>query len=176
MEDKNLIGFRKIAPEMSGSESVEDWFSEFKTKAGEIFKGAKEVTWQQYCPHHDKIIQLSTEPERNQCEVCIKERLKKMKLLIEKIEVYRDGGTVLVRTNLGDYCIDGRIMDDEDNNVIDNPTKNMLFFGHPSKEIQLELEESKKIKKLLKSAIKLYDGINKEVGLMAINSIKISKL
>lgn len=65
-------------PYQSGfTQSPEDWFKEFQIKAKDIFKGAKEVTWHQYCPHLDRIVQLSTEPKRNQCELCVKEKLEK---------------------------------------------------------------------------------------------------
>lgn len=59
------------------TQSPEEWFKQFRSKVKDVFKDAEEVTWQQYCPHMDKIVQLSTEPERNQCELCIKEKFKK---------------------------------------------------------------------------------------------------
>lgn len=97
-------------------------------------------------------------------------------MIIEKIDTYRDGGTVSIRTATGHYTIDRRVMTDEDDrNVIENPTKNMLFIEHPSKGIQLNLEESKQIKKFLESAIKEYTGERKEYGLLGINSIKLPK-
>ena len=94
-------------------------------------------------------------------------------MIIEYIDAYRDGGTVLIRTNMGHYTIDRRIMTDDDDEGIDNPTKNMLFMKHPDQGTQLSLEESKQIKRVLKSAIKKYIGPNKEFGMTAINSIKL---
>ena len=55
------------------------------------------------------------------------------KLIITEISGYRDGGTISIKTNLGEYCIDGRAMSDEDDNDIKNPTEGMLYFEHPSK-------------------------------------------
>lgn len=94
-------------------------------------------------------------------------------MIIENIGSYRDGGTTSIKTNLGHYTIDRRIMTDDNDNIVENPTKNRLFEGYPDKGMLLDLEQVKQLKKSLTTAIKKYTGLNKEYGLLAIKNIKI---
>lgn len=93
-----------------------------------------------------------------------------MKLIINSIDGFRDGGTTIIKTSLGDYCIDGRFLSDDDDNDIVNPTEGMLFAGYPSKSEQLSPDEAKRIKRLLKAAIK---GSNNLQWVEKINNIKV---
>lgn len=43
---------------------------------------------------------------------------------IIKIGMYRDGGTLSIKTNLGEFCIDGRI---------GSKTKGVMYSGYPDK-------------------------------------------
>lgn len=93
-----------------------------------------------------------------------------MKLIINSIDGFRDGGTTIIKTSLGDYCIDGRFLSDDDDNMIINPTSDMLFNGYPNESNQLPPDEAKRIKRLLKAAIK---GSNKPQWIEKINNIKV---
>ena len=95
-----------------------------------------------------------------------------MKLVINSIDGFRDGGTTIIKTSLGDYYIDGRFLSDEDDNDLVNPTEGMLFAGYPSTSEQLPPDEAKRIKRLLKAAIK---GSNHPQWVDKINNIKIGK-
>jgi len=76
------------------------------------------------------------------------------KFKIIKVDGYRDGGTVHVVTNQGDFHIDGRVLENDDENL----TKGMLFLGYPKDNQPLSLEEAKKIKTKIKSALKSFTG------------------
>lgn len=75
--------------------------------------------------------------------------MNERKIHIESINVYRDGGTVSVKTNLGEYCIDRRIGSDK------NPHKNAIFSGYPNSLNQpVTGEDGKQLKRSLLSALK----------------------
>lgn len=94
-----------------------------------------------------------------------------MNLHIEKIEGYRDGGTIAIHTNQGLYCVDGR----ELSNNTPNKTRGMLFFGYPNNSEPLESTEAKQIKKELKLALKEFGMLsqNYQAYLPIIERIKI---
>lgn len=93
--------------------------------------------------------------------------MEKFKIL--RIDGYRDGGTIHVVTNEGDYHIDGRMLGDEG----ENPTKGRLFLGYPEYSEPLSFEESKKIKSKIKSALKSFTGQGHEGYISRIKDIKI---
>lgn len=91
---------------------------------------------------------------------------------IEKIDIYRDGGTVSIQTDIGTYYIDNRAPDRDR-----NPTKGMLFIGYPGKSDPLPLSEAKELKKKFKSALKEFgvQSLNYEKYLPLIESIKTTE-
>jgi hypothetical protein len=90
------------------------------------------------------------------------------KFKIIKIDGYRDGGTISIQTNQGDYCIDGRLLRHD----IENLTEGMLFLGYPKDNQPLSLEDAKKIKTKIKSALKSFTGQVHEYYLSKIKDIK----
>ncbi len=96
------------------------------------------------------------------------------KLIITEISGYRDGGTISIKTNLGEYCIDNRAMSDENDNDIKNPTEGMLYFEYPSKGKQIDLIAAKTVKSKLKKALKVFmeKAYVYENQVQAINKIK----
>lgn len=92
--------------------------------------------------------------------------MEKFKIL--RIDGYRDGGTISIQTNQGDYCIDGRLFRHD----IENSTKGRLFLGYPKNNEPLSFEETKKIKAKIKSALKSFIGQVHEDYLSKIKDIK----
>lgn len=90
---------------------------------------------------------------------------------INKIDIYRDGGTVSIQTDSGIYYIDGRAIDHG------NPTRGRLYASYPGKSDPLTLSESKELKKKFKIALKQFgvQSLNYEQYLPLIESIKTTE-
>lgn len=93
-----------------------------------------------------------------------------MNLKINNINIYRDGGTISIQTNQGTYCIDGRLLSNNER----NKTKGMLFLGYPSHSDPLSEQETKKLKREFKIALKEFgmQSLKYQECLPLIESIK----
>lgn len=76
--------------------------------------------------------------------------MEKFKIL--DVSRYRDGGTLVIKTNKGNFHIDNRLLSDGK-----SPTKGMLFLGYPSNEnLPLPFVEAKRWKKVILNALKSF--------------------
>lgn len=82
-----------------------------------------------------------------------------MKLQIETTDTFRDGGTLMIKTNQGTYFVDGQ----------GGPTNGMLFSTYPDGADPIEKEEARGIKKKLISSLKN----RSDIPLCRANTIKL---
>ena len=76
--------------------------------------------------------------------------MEKEKMKINDLVVYRDGGTILINTNYGDYSIDDRLF---------SKTKHKLYAGYPEDNNSNLITKDAKLKKELLDAVVVYGGI-----------------
>jgi hypothetical protein len=62
------------------------------------------------------------------------------------INTYRDGGTISIKTTIGEFCIDQRIM---------SKTKGQMYDGYPERSKLVDKETEEKILKLKEEFNKL---------------------
>jgi len=67
-------GMRELVKDFPAA-SPEDWLKAFKDSMLEVVKGAKDLAYQKYCPHLDKLITIKTGPPTCECEECVKEMI-----------------------------------------------------------------------------------------------------
>lgn len=70
---------------------------------------------------------------------------KKQNMKITKTDMYLDGGTILIQTDIGDYAIDNRI---------ESNTPNKIFNGYPLDDNSNLMENQNEIILKLKNACK----------------------
>jgi len=67
-------GMKELIKDFTAA-SPEDWWLTAKDGISNVFKGAKDLVYQKYCPHLDKLITIKTDPPTCECEECVKEMI-----------------------------------------------------------------------------------------------------